>query len=385
MTYILITYYSAGAQGNELQLSVFGWRKYFRGDYKLIIVSDIDRCVSGEDIIWIKEPRVEPISGQYHPHLDVMNRFMKAIKAVPEMNGFVWAADDNFLIKPINGKWLKELRYQNNEYIINGEPSSLHHFAKEKLKTREILDREKLPHRNWTTHIPCYFEVDKFIALTDKYDLAHNSYILEDLYYNTYFPQEKAELASVSKFMLLKEEDALSMTENIKNKTWICGSVPGFSESMQNILAAFYGIKLINNKVMYKKTYEAKRTELFLSVVLKNGESKRISFNLKSNGRSSLTTSDEKIQYALEHHVGYGTKFVLVESINLLNNKKAEKKVIVNTAPEAPKMEEKIFSSMADAKDYIADTYGVSRTKMTNMLSIIREAKRFNFVPTIKK
>lgn len=381
--YILITYYSAGAQGSELQLAIAGWRKYYQDKYTIVVVSDINRYIAGDDIIWITEPRVSGITGQYHPHLDVMNRFFTAIRQIPDMKEFVWAADDNFLVKPLTEAELRKLRYQNEEYTFSTY-DNLAPFAKEKLKTRRLLEAEGLPNRNYTTHIPCLFEVDKLTSLTDKYDLTHNSYILEDLYYNTYLPNAEAELAAKSKYFLVKHDDAFSLTEKLEDKTWICTSVQGFSESMQNILAAYYGINLIRHNVMFKKTYQSKRTELFLSVMLGNGKSKRISFNLASNGMSSFTTTDKSIQDALERHVGFNKSFTLIESTDL-TKKVIKVEPVKNVEKKPATMKDLPFKSMADAKEYVADKWEVPRTKLNNMFAIIAEGKKRGFNIFIQK
>ena len=95
-------------------------------------------------------------------------------------------------------------------------------------------------------------------------------------------------------------------------------------------------------------------TDLAFSVMV-GDERVRIVFEGKTMGSSIYMTRDPKVQKAIESHYWFNDKFFLVESID-------EKKTHVVTDVE-------------DAKDYLAETFGVSRSKMKTKEDILAIAK----------
>ena len=95
-------------------------------------------------------------------------------------------------------------------------------------------------------------------------------------------------------------------------------------------------------------------TDLAFSVMV-GDERMRIVFEGKTMGCSVYMTRDPKVQKAIESHYWFNDKFFLAESID-------EKKTHVVTDVE-------------DAKDYLAETYGVSRSKMKTKEDILAIAK----------
>lgn len=117
-------------------------------------------------------------------------------------------------------------------------------------------------------------------------------------------------------------------------------------------------------------------TDLAFSVMVGN-ERMRINFEGKSTGSSVYMTRDPKVQKAIESHYWFNDKFLLVESID---EKKEAAKAKKKAAAEAKKKvaDEKkthVVTDVEDAKDYLAETYGVSRSKMKTKEDILAIAK----------
>ena len=73
---VVIPYLAKEAQGRELELAVTGWRKHFKEPYHIVVVGDHDPIVdTGDDITFIECPRIDPVPGQYLPHLDMVHKF----------------------------------------------------------------------------------------------------------------------------------------------------------------------------------------------------------------------------------------------------------------------------------------------------------------------
>lgn len=126
---------------------------------------------------------------------------------------------------------------------------------------------------------------------------------------------------------------------------------------------------------MYKK-YQA-GTDLSFSVMVGN-ERVRVVFEGKTMGCSIYGTRDEKLQKAIESHYWFNDKFFLKEAVDEKKEAaEAKKRAAVKTKKKAA--EEKkthIVTDFEDARDYLAETFGVSRSKLKtkeDILSISKE------------
>ena len=116
-------------------------------------------------------------------------------------------------------------------------------------------------------------------------------------------------------------------------------------------------------------------TDLAFSVMV-GDERMRIIFEGKTMGCSVYMTRDPKVQKSIESHYWFKDKFFLVESIDekkeAADAKKAAAKAKKNVADEK---KTHVVTDVEDAKDYLADTYGVSRSKMKTKEDILAIAK----------
>ncbi len=125
---------------------------------------------------------------------------------------------------------------------------------------------------------------------------------------------------------------------------------------------------------MYKK-YQA-GTDLSFSVMVDN-ERVRVVFEGKTMGCSIYGTRDEKLQKAIESHYWFNDKFFLVEAVDEKKEAaEAKKRAAAKTKKKAA--EEKkthIVTDFEDARDYLAETFGVSRSKLKTKEDILSIAK----------
>lgn len=143
------------------------------------------------------------------------------------------------------------------------------------------------------------------------------------------------------------------------------------------------------------KTYKA-NTNVSINVVLPSKKNLHISFTPLSNGSSLFTTDNEDIMRAIESHYNFGRLFRL-HSAQDENEKKGakatenpEKKETKtdgstgeneNNGQDGSTTEEngaalkKVkVSDPSAAKDYLADTFGISRTSLRSMKAITEQA-----------
>lgn len=103
---------------------------------------------------------------------------------------------------------------------------------------------------------------------------------------------------------------------------------------------------------------------------------KRVSFTSKSGDNGSVYfSSDELEQKGIERHPWFGDKVMLRESVD-------EKEIAAEGEQQAAEAEQdqgdKVVhhvDSPNEAKDYLAEKYGISRTKMKSLSAILSIAK----------
>lgn len=126
-----------------------------------------------------------------------------------------------------------------------------------------------------------------------------------------------------------------------------------------------------------KKHYKSK-TSISINVVLKSKKSMHIAFTAQSDGSSVYTTDNPDVQYALEHHYKYGKLFKLVNTeseADIKAKKEAEKAAANEKKDEIRKVS---VSDLAAAKDFLADTFGISRTSLRSVKTILEAAEQHN-------
>lgn len=125
---------------------------------------------------------------------------------------------------------------------------------------------------------------------------------------------------------------------------------------------------------MYKK-YQA-GTDLSFSVMVGN-ERVRVVFEGKTMGCSIYGTRDEKLQKAIESHYWFNDKFFLVEAVDEKKEAAEAKKraAAKNKKKAAEEKKTHIVTDFEDARDYLAETFGVSRSKLKTKEDILAIAK----------
>ena len=117
-------------------------------------------------------------------------------------------------------------------------------------------------------------------------------------------------------------------------------------------------------------------TDLAFSVMV-GDERMRIVFDGKTMGNSVYMTRDPNVQKAIESHYWFNDKFFLAESIDEKKEAAEEKKKAAAKTKKKVADEKKthVVTDIEDAKDYLAETYGVSRSKMKTKEDILAIAK----------
>jgi hypothetical protein len=243
---VVIPYFSGGAQGRELEYAVAGWRRHFKENYLIVLVGDYHPVVdTGDDIKFIKCERVGPQEPEnYRPHIDFVNKFKAVRKQFPKENGFIFVADDVYAINDFDIHDIMIFK-QNGNNLDSYDCSSP--FRSDKVRTREKLKELGYPQRNFTTHLPQWYEWDKLEALWERFDMEHTSYVFEDLYYNIYYPNRIPLQLHIDhdnmKCGIYRPNPRMNYIHNaFKDKIWIQNSVEGWIPALDELLSQYYGI-----------------------------------------------------------------------------------------------------------------------------------------------
>lgn len=240
---VVLPYVQKFAQGREIELALTGWEKFCEFEYEFVIIGEFNEDLKSKFpwITFIEYPTTPKIDGEYTPHIDVQRK-MEIIKDLygDRYDGFIRMMDDIYAVKSFSLSDITTTHYHSSSF--RGDmyaPTSYWNY--DKYKTRQLLDRENLPHYNYATHFPFYFEFDKLEEIWDKYNMREESYVYEDIYFNyfNYFYHDEPVLDSTirlgiwSKDIYQNDFDKALNDPNIK---FMCNSVNGWSVSLEDSL-----------------------------------------------------------------------------------------------------------------------------------------------------
>ena len=111
------------------------------------------------------------------------------------------------------------------------------------------------------------------------------------------------------------------------------------------------------------KTYSAD-TEVSINVLM-GGAYRHLAFIPRTLGGSSFATDDPMLQKAIEQHRFFGTRITLANTLDDNHQERPD-----TDAEQTKKTVNLTFSSISDAKDYCADNFGISRTRLKSFEQI---------------
>lgn len=243
---VVIPYLPSAAQGRELDYAIAGWQKHFKEKHTIVVVGEGLPKIDLQGVVCIESERVAPIEGQYRQHLDYVSCLRKVRAAFPGTDGCIFVGDDCYAVNDFDISDVKFLKMIAPE--IDFEENSPNPWKRDKMKTKKALIAAGLPVGNYTTHIPIWYDWDKLEELWDKYDMEHSSYVVEDLYFNTFFkdrlPYIINPVTDHFKCGLSDNElhTILAMRKAPSWKIWITNTPEGWMEPLDELLRNHYGI-----------------------------------------------------------------------------------------------------------------------------------------------
>lgn len=246
-TLVVIPYLAEAAQGDELLLAVTGWRKHFKQPHRIVIVGDFHPVVeAAKDITFIECPRITGAAeGQYLPHLDIVHKFRRVHEWFPDTEGLIYACDDMYAVRDFTLDHVLAPKLPHEGYDIpDFDWRKERGWMSDLGKTRELCEREGFTQKNWVCHLPIFFSWEKLIEILDRYGCDHESYIVENIYYN-----KIAILYAMGGVPVLDSEcfqhevktsnPGFETTDEV-GKIWITNANSGWSERLEEIIWKHY-------------------------------------------------------------------------------------------------------------------------------------------------
>ena len=242
-TLVVITFLAKEAQGNELEYAIAGWRRHFKEDHLIVLTGENLPHFEGDDIAYVESPRVPASEGNYRAHLDYVSCLRKVRKAFPEQEGFILVADDCYAVNDFTLADVQALKFMPGG--IDYDPKSPNIWRRDKMRTKYVLQANGYPQRNFTTHLPIWYDWDKLERLWEEFHMDTVSYVVEDLYHNIYFPVAGA--IEIGEDDCLKcgvyshTPDPLRLRRALEDKVWVTNNPDGWQEELRRLLAYHFG------------------------------------------------------------------------------------------------------------------------------------------------
>lgn len=233
---VVLPYEPGEVQGDEIVLALSAWRKFCQFRYKFVVIGTFSQQLQ-DKFPWVEFvscPKIQPVTGQYVPHLDIQHKMEVAMQMYGnKYPGFIWMVDDNYAIKPFNANDILTVHYLQSSFVGRKDLAP-YYWQHDLYKTRQLLDRYKFNHINFTTHYPCYFEFEKLKKIWDTFNMRNESYIIENLYFNI-FPPKNTVLADYVRLGVWSKEifdEKFEAVQTIPNIKFVCNSVEGWSKEL---------------------------------------------------------------------------------------------------------------------------------------------------------
>ena len=244
MVNVIIPYIKSEAQGNELLYAIQGWKKHFKYEHQIIVVGDYIDIIP-KDVIYLKYNRTEKDNINYRANLDIIRKLKYAIDKL-NLKEFIYTCDDIYAINDFSLNDIKITKIFEDEMSVI--KSSLDCWITDLYKTKECCRKNNLPIKDYVCHLPVLFNSEKFNYIINKYDCLNNSYVIENLYFNTFIDDNKIYVCDSNYLSIFNKQSYKYDIDNVlKNKTWIVNSVENWCDELNNILYKHYFDNDINN------------------------------------------------------------------------------------------------------------------------------------------
>lgn len=228
------------ARGMELEYAVAGWRKHFCHPHHLVIVGDVPE-MEGRRMTMINCPRVQGDGMHYVPALDLVHKIHVLRERFPHSLGFILSYDDIFAVNDFALEDILVPKIAGESMPAKAGSSNGWYDAM--ARTLNALHSSSLPTRNYSTHLPRYYEWDKLLSVIERWDCDHSGLVIENLYFNLYHQGSAVLLDGRDRYKYFASStraDVGILRRAFAEKVWINANVDGFEPVLESMLREHY-------------------------------------------------------------------------------------------------------------------------------------------------
>lgn len=234
---VVIPYVSAEAQGNELRWALRGWAKHMP-DAKIVIIGDKEPWMDEEELAFIECHKIG-----VNPPMDILNKMQNVIDSELIPDKFIWANDDQY---PVNTIYFPDLEINKYHGMLEvNVKGAVGKYKENKQNTIDLLKENDMPLRDFSTHLPVVYEKSKLKEMFEKFDMEDQSYLIQSIYFNMFFPYDLPILLDIHsdnmKCGIYRQKVSVpNMRKFIKEKKFFNNSQTGFSDVFSKFMNEVY-------------------------------------------------------------------------------------------------------------------------------------------------
>ena len=183
MVDIYYPYFEREATWQELRYSLRSIEKYFKFDFRVVLVGDMPEWLNSSDVLYIPHERVEGICD--NTLYDAITKQLIFCDHPDTSMYFIRMYDDIYILNDVDilevGRF--KAMYHSTEF-----PDRNGVWWHQLYHTREVLEQKGYTVWNTETHLPELFNKEKLRWVIDAYSALEKRLLLSTLYFNTFFP-----------------------------------------------------------------------------------------------------------------------------------------------------------------------------------------------------
>jgi len=230
---VCIPFLQAAAQGNELKYALRSMQKNFREDFTVVIIGDRPDWLSNAAL------HIEHNCMSKNPQVDVIDKIKNILVTEEVSDKFVWTNDDIYFVSPVSLADIETLKIVGE---LKEMPKVATVYSANREKTIALLEKARLPTRNFATHLPIVFEKEKVLQLFEEFEeLNEGGYLFSSVYFNRHFADWKPLLLdwvndNWSLRLVSKNPDADKFKKIVNRSKWLNNAESGYSEFLEKYL-----------------------------------------------------------------------------------------------------------------------------------------------------
>lgn len=179
---VVIPYLKAAAQGKELLYAIRSLAKNFREDFVVVVIGDKEDWFSDEIL------HIEHACMSRNPQADVVDKIKQILIDERISESFVWSNDDIYFVTPTTLEDIQKPKTAG-ELIFN--PSEKGIYNSNRGETIKALQSKGYPARNFSTHLPFFFEKEKMIQVFETFPRVADGLLLSSVYFNMHVDESE--------------------------------------------------------------------------------------------------------------------------------------------------------------------------------------------------